>query len=298
MTHQPKISIIILNWNGLKDTLACLTSLAKIAYPNYEVIVVDNGSKNKEALIIKQKFPQINILKNKTNLGFAEGNNAAIRRILKQNQSDYILLLNNDTVVTKNFLNRLVETAQNCQNSGVLGPKIYYYRRRGKTKVIQSIGSMINLSLGKISPVKQKNNCPLAVDFVTGACLLIKTAVVKKIGLLDKKFFCVFEDADWCLRAKTAGFLILYVPRSVIYHKLGQTIKKTSPVYYYTRNLFWFEFKHAGFFQLLFFLTHYFIFVFPVYCFGFLLIKRNFKLWKDYTRGVLEGIFSCPRLNQ
>lgn len=295
MTHQPKVSIIILNWNGLKDTLECLTSLSKIAYPNYKVIVVDNGSKNQDASIIKQKFPSVKIIKNKTNLGFAEGNNAAIRRILKQNQSDYILLLNNDTVVTKDFLNRLVKTAQNYQKSGILGPKIYYYRHQGNTKVIQSSGSMINLSLGKISPVKQKNNRPLAVDFVTGACLLIKTAVIKKIGLLDKKFFCVFEDADWCLRVKTAGFLILYVPRSIIYHKLGQTIKKTSPVYYYTRNLFWFEFKHAHPFQLLFFLTHYFIFVFPVYCFGFLLIKKNFKLWKDYTRGVFEGIFACKR---
>ncbi|MCX6816285.1 MAG: glycosyltransferase family 2 protein [Candidatus Beckwithbacteria bacterium] len=295
MTQQPKISIIILNWNGLKDTLECLTSLSKITYPNYEIVVVDNGSQAEDIFKIRQKFPSLYILKNKTNLGFAEGNNVAIRRILKQGQSDYILLLNNDTVVTKNFLNHLVETAQNYQNSGALGPKIYYYRRRGKTKVIQSIGSMINLSLGKISLVKQKNNRPQAVDFVTGACLLIKTAVVKKIGLLDKRFFCVFEDADWCLRVKTAGFLILYVPRSVIYHKLGQTIKKTSPVYYYTRNLFWFEFKHANSFQLLFFLLNYFIFIFPVYFFGYLLVKKNYALWKSYTRGVLEGIFACKR---
>lgn len=295
MTHQPKVSIIILNWNGSKDTLPCLTSLFKITYPNYEIIVVDNASQAEDIFKIRQKFPSLNILKNKTNLGFAEGNNVAIRQILKQGQSDFILLLNNDTTVTKNFLNHLVETAQNYQNSGILGPKIYYYRRQGNTKVIQSIGSMINLSLGKISPVKQKNNCPLAVDFVTGACLLIKTAVIKKIGLLDKKFFCVFEDADWCLRAKTAGFLILYVPRSVIYHKVGQTIKKTSPVYYYTRNLFWFEFKHASPLQLLLFLLNYFIFIFPAYFFGYLLVKRNYALWKSYTRGVLEGIFACKR---
>ncbi|MBU2592178.1 glycosyltransferase family 2 protein [Patescibacteria group bacterium] len=289
MKKYPRVSIIVLNWNGWKDTIECLNSLKKIAYPNYEVIVIDNGSTDGSVERLKAKSLKLKAVFNNKNLGFAEGNNIAIRRVLKENKSDFVLLLNNDTVVEKNFLTKLVKTTQKEERIGIVGPKIYYFDKRN---VIQSAGSKINLYLGKFPQIKSKKTTE--VDFVTGACLLIKTEVIKKIGLLDKKFFLIFEDMDWCVRAKKASYLILYVPGSIIWHKTGRSFKKenVSRTYYYTRNLFRFEFKHANHLQLLCFLFSYFVLVFPVYFLGYLFIKRNYDLWKNYVRGVREGVFT------
>jgi len=110
--QHPKVSIIILNWNGLKDTIECLESLKKITYPNYEVIVVDNDSKGNDADILEERYKNyIRVIRNKENLGFAGGNNVAIRQVLKEEKSDYILLLNNDTIVEPNFLEELIKIA-------------------------------------------------------------------------------------------------------------------------------------------------------------------------------------------
>ena len=310
--NYPKVSIIILNWNGLKDTIECLESLKQLTYPNYEVIVVDNGSTDDSVKFIKELTSSrvnglnnslinnkstIRLIENRTNLGYAEGNNIAIRQVLREGESDFILLLNNDTVVEKNFLSELVKVAQSEKEIGILGPKIYYHDYQGRKNVIQSAGSMVNLCAGRFPSVERLDEVdnkdikePRSVDFVIGACLLVKTEVVKKIGLLDKRFFCLFEDTDWCLRAKKVGFKILYVPSSIIWHKKSQSVKKISEVYYYTRNLFWLESKHANIFQLLCFLLHYFIFIFPQYFFGYMIIKRDYDLLKNYTRGVVDGI--------
>lgn len=295
MKENPKISIIILNWNGWEDTVECLKSLSKITYSNYEMIVVDNDSTDDSVKHLK-KFAKIKLILNKENLGFAGGNNTAMRQILKRGESDFVLLLNDDTVVDKDFLSELVKVAQGEKKAGILGLKIYYYDYQGKKNVIQSAGSMVNLYLGKFPRIKDANKTR-EVDFVTGACLLIKTEVIKKIGLLDESYFLLFEDMDWCLRAKNAGYSILYVPKSIIWHKVSQSFEKKNipQTYYYTRNLFWFEFKHASIIQLLCFLLYYFIFVFPQYFLGFIIIKRNYKLWRDYTRGLIEGILSWRR---
>ncbi len=295
--NYPKVSIIILNWNGWKDTIECLHSLSKITYSNFEVIVVDNGSKKESVQNLKcqisdfkSTFKKLNLrlIENKENLGFAKGNNVAIKQVLKEGESDFVLLLNNDTVVDKNFLTKLVNAVQGQDEVGIAGPKVYYYGTRSN---VQASGSMINLYLGKFPRIKDSKRIQ-RVDFVIGACFLIKTSVIKKIGLLDERFFLLFEEMDWCWRAKKAGYTILYVPDSIIWHKVSRSFEreKISQTYYYTRNLFWFEFKHAAVYQLLFFLIYYFIFIFPQYFFGFLIVKRNYKLWKSYMRGLIEGV--------
>ena len=289
MNKNPKVSIIILNWNGWKDTLDCLKSLNKITYLNYEIIIVDNGSTDESVKHLK-KLEEIKFISNRKNLGFAGGNNTAIRHIIEKGESEFILLLNNDTIAEKDFLSELVNAAQVEKKAGILGPKIYYSDYQSKKNIIQSAGSKINLYLGKFPRVKSEKNT--AVDFVIGACLLIKTEVIRKIGLLDKRYFLLFEDTDWCFRAQKAGYSVLYVPNSTIWHKTSQSVKKISEVYYYTRNLFWFEFKHANYFQLACFLLNYFVFIFPKYFFGYLFVKRDFNLWKNYTRGVIDGILS------
>jgi hypothetical protein len=355
MTY-PRVSVIILNWNGWEDTKECLESLAKITYPNFETIIVDNAStdgsrkylrdleiwkfrdldknQNKKKRKSSSKFLNLykatptssrrsdlnyhqannsersislKVIFNKKNLGFAGGNNVAIRQVLKEGKSDFILLLNNDTVVEKNFLNELIKAARNKEKAGILGPKIYYYNYRGKKNVIQSAGSVVNLYLGKFPSIEKLDEVDSrsvdvdkvkGVDSVIGACLLIKTKVVREVGFLDKSYFLLFEDTDWCLRVKKVGYSVLYVPRSIIWHKKGQSVKKVSEVYYYTRNLFWLEFKHANCFQLLCFLLNYFILVFPKYFLGYLLVKRDYGLWKNYVRGVIAGVgFKLTRID-
>ncbi len=292
----PRVSIIILNYNGLKDTIECLNSLKKITYQNYEVIVVDNASKGNDADILEEKYKDyIILIRNKENLGFTGGNNVGIRKVLEEDKSDYILLLNNDTVVEPNFLDELVKVCQSNSKVGILGPKIYFYDFEGRKDVIQSAGARINLWLGKFEGKgggeidKGQFDKISEVDYVGGSCLLIKTEVIKKIGLFDEKYFLYFDETDLCIKAKKAGYLILFVPSSKIWHKQGASTKKENgtEIYYMTRNLFWFERKFANPCQFVFFLGYYFIVVFPQKSIRLLLNDKN--LFKRYFTAIKDG---------
>ena len=125
--NQPKVSIIILNWNGLQDTIACLESLQKVTYPNCAITVVDNGSKGDDVQILRDRYGNhVHIVANDNNYGFSEGNNIGIRASLHQ-EADYLLLLNNDTVVAPNFLAELVQAAVDHNDTCIVHPKIYDY---------------------------------------------------------------------------------------------------------------------------------------------------------------------------
>src|SRR3989339_346256 len=124
--NKPLVYILILNWNGKEDTLECLSSLKKIDYPNYKTIVIDNGSTDDSVKIINKKYPKIKIIENKKNLGYAEGNNVGIRYALK-NKADYVLILNNDTIVDKKFLTELVKVGESNEKVGIVGPNVYCY---------------------------------------------------------------------------------------------------------------------------------------------------------------------------
>ena len=315
MRKYPRVTIVILNWNGWKLTLDCLKSLSTINTKGYElgIVIVDNGSTDESVKMLREstksitsitsttsitsKRINIHLIENKTNDGFAEGNNVAIRQIMSDKQNDYVLLLNNDTIVEKNFLSRLVTVAVSDETVGIVGPKIYYYNYGGKKNVIQSAGSRVKLSIGKFPsvetinrPDKQLITKPTAVDCIIGACLLIKTEVINKIGLLESRYFINFEDTDWCLRAKRAGYSVIYVPEAVVWHKVSQSVNQVKPVYYYTRNLFWFENDHAKVLQKIVFFMYYFMMVFPKYFFGYLLVKGDSLLWWNYVKGVIDGV--------
>lgn len=122
---SPSVFIVTINWNGLEDTVECLESLHDLDYPNYKIVVVDNGSKNKEADKILKQFPDVTLIKNKTNLGFTGGCNKGIERALKDG-ADYVLLLNNDTIVTKNFLNKLVKFYDSTADAGVVSSLVLF----------------------------------------------------------------------------------------------------------------------------------------------------------------------------
>jgi hypothetical protein len=238
---MPKVFIIILNWNGKDDTIECLESLKKIDYPDYKIVVVDNGSTDDSVEIIpKRYFEQVAFIAAKKNFGFSGGNNIGIDYALK-NGADYILLLNNDTIVEPDFLSELVQAAEENKKVGILGPKILFYSNKN---LIWSAGGKIskNYTRGELVGYKEKDEGEYGekkeVDYISGTCLLIKKEVVEKIGPMSEDYFLYYEDTDWNMRARRAGFKCLFVPNSKIYHKVSKsTIEFSFPyIYYHSRN--------------------------------------------------------------
>jgi GT2 family glycosyltransferase len=247
------VAIVILNWNGLNDTIECIESLNRITYANYEIIVVDNGSTDESVACIRRRYPNIILIENEENLGYAEGNNVAIRYTLEK-KVDYVLLLNNDTVVEPRFLNKLVETAESDPQIGIVGPKVVYFNDPTK---IWSAGGRTSLFTGRPHNIGNKSistSCKgiRIVDFVSGCALLVKTQVIKKIGLLDNDYFLYLEDADWNYRARKARYISLVNCDATVLHKTEKSGVASALLYYYfTRNRLLFLKKHARWYHLI-----------------------------------------------
>ncbi len=219
-----KIALIILNYNGLPYVLDCLKSVQQVKVKNYrlKVVLVDNNSTDRSVEAIQNLKFKIKIIKNKRNLGFAGGNNKAIKWALS-NKFDYVLLLNPDTVVEKNFLAPLLKLIQSDQNVGLVAPIL-----KGKEgdQDIFALGASFNPYLGRTKHwhVKTRPLQKQEQELVSGCCLLIKKEVFAKIGLFDERFFLYFEDSDFCLRAKKAGYKIYVEPKSVVWHKTSLSL--------------------------------------------------------------------------
>lgn len=244
--NDSKVFIIVLNYNGGEFTRNCLKSLEKVDYANLEILVVDNGSKDDSVAMVKNNFPKVVVLENKENSGFAGGNNIGIKHAL-ENKADYVLLLNQDTEVEPDFLKKLIEVA--CKNNeiGLLSPLIFWKRT-----------PQIWFSRGKINWFNMKSyhekifrkGKPFESEFLTGCSLLIKKEVLEKIGLLDDKFFLYWEDADFSMRARRAGFKNLVVPDSIIYHfETSQEMNKNKIYWLVLSGLIFFKKNTPWFFR-------------------------------------------------
>ena len=237
-----KISIIILNWNGRKDTVDCLTSTEQIDYDNFETILVDNGSTDDSVAVISEKFPNVTLIKNKTNLGFAEGNNVGIRYALSKG-TDFVFLLNNDTIVDKNILKAFLKT-----NKSILGAKPYLYDHPNR---IDHLGGMWNKEKGNfdlVAPSFQDDGVSYEtiqpVDYVCGCALFAKAEVFQKVGVLEPRFFLYWEESDWCFRAKEIGYQPYICPDAKLLHKVSASFVGGKPhtIYFWWRNRFlWIE---------------------------------------------------------
>lgn len=232
--QNPKVSIIILNWNGWQDTVDCLNSLKNVSYPNYEIIVVDNASSGKDIQLLKNQFGNsIRIIVNEKNIGFAKGNNIGIKQVLEEKESKYILLLNNDTLVEKDFLQELVNVAESKNGkAAILGPKMYYWDYKGKKNVIWFGGGEINWKKypgyhHRNEKVEDKDNFnanPEKTDWISGACMLINCELENPF--LNSDFYFGCEDIDKCLGVKRQGYEVVYVPSSIIWHKVSASREK------------------------------------------------------------------------
>ena len=235
------IYIITLNWNGYNDTSELLESLKKINSPEFKVLVVDNNSTSDDVNKLKINYKGfIDVIECDTNLGFAGGNNVGINKALNEN-ADYILLINNDTIVELNFLNVLIDKILSEKDIGIVAPQINYYDEPEK---IWSAGGKINKIRGAGVALeniyeKDKIDNDRFVDFVSGCCMLIRKDVFRKAGLFDDSFFLYVEDTDFCFRVRKAGYKILLTPSSKIFHKVYKSSRDnmpTLPLYYTTRN--------------------------------------------------------------
>ena len=256
-----KIAIVVLNYNGKENTLVCINSIKKLNKSNYkvELIVVDNASNDgsSEAL---SKIKDIMLVKNDKNLGYSGGNNIGIKHALSLG-SEYILILNNDTIVEKSLIINLINSAK---KGDIVSPKIYFakgfefhknrYKKEDLGKVIWYAGGKIDwqnvmgIHIGVDEVDHGQFSKRLEINLATGACILIRRQVFKKIGFFDEKYFLYLEDMDFCVRAKRAGFKIIFEPKAILWHKnasSGGGSGSGLQDYYISRNRLLFATKYA-----------------------------------------------------
>jgi GT2 family glycosyltransferase len=254
----PLIAIVVLNWNGANDTLACLDSLATLTYPNFNVIVVDNGSTDDsldKLHAYSSPFPLV-LLETRQNLGYAGGNNVGTRHALEHG-ADFVLVLNNDTTVAPDLLEQLVDAAQRTPDAGVFTARVMYF---DNPELVWFDGAHWNESALRLEwPGQGAHESELSstdhdTDYACGAALFFRAEVARQIGLLDETFFLVWEEVDWCFRARKAGWRNRVVAAAKVWHKIGVSFgSESSPLrtYFSIRNeLLWFS-RHASLFARL-----------------------------------------------
>ena len=260
--HIPnkKVAIVIVNYQCPLDTINCLQSIFSAAYKNFQIILIDNASKDNSIEIILEYLHKMGIdvytdqekfcfkpmtvvfIANQTNLGFAGGNNIGIRYALKCG-ADYIWLLNNDTIIDKDALIELIKLAEIDKKIGMVSSKLYCYH---DPKKVQYNGEKVVYE----GMEDVKGELPKPTNFATGCSLLMRRKFIENVGLLDEDYFLYFEDNDISTRALKAGWKVYYNPYSKIYHKGGASVggwlKTPLSVYYATRNLLLYCYKHDG----------------------------------------------------
>jgi len=231
-----EVSIITINYNGLKDTCELIETIP--FNDNLEVIVVDNASLNQEADIISQKFPHVKVIKSDKNLGFAGGNNLGI----KAAQGKYLFLVNNDTLFKSFNIQALIDRLNASPNIGIVCPKI---RFAWNPQPIQFAGytplsriTIRNQAIGFGEEDHRQYETAHPTPYAHGAAMLLKREAVEKVGLMPECYFLYYEELDWSMMFTRAGYQIWYEPECTIYHKESQATGQNSPLrtYYITRN--------------------------------------------------------------
>jgi len=305
MMNQPKVSIIILNWNGLEDTIECLESLKKINYPNYEVIVVDNGSEGNDAQALEEKFDNyIHLIKNDRNYGYAGGANIGMRYALNNSNPDYLLLLDNDAVVDPEFLTEMVKVAEADPTIGIAGAKVYYYDEPDR---LHFLGGKIDMGKEIIAVtsglIKEKILVRKEIDSgqydlikeVEGIvfwCVLLKRESVESIGFLDERYFFGWSDLDYGIRAREAGFKTVYIPTAKVWHKFRSGDKTDGSAQYYTvKNSFRLMRQHATRWKYRSFLIYFFGVHFWLGTAYYLIWLRRPRMLLSFYKGLRDGLF-------
>jgi GT2 family glycosyltransferase len=252
-TTAPRVAVQILTWNRVDEVVPCLESFACIDYPNFEVIVIDNGSEDETVPTVKRDFPWVTLIENRENLGFCRGNNVGLRYALERG-FDYVLLLNSDTKVLPGLITELVAVMESDPRIAIAGAKNVLMENPdytwGKYGVV-TWGPMLVKTIGRFAPDQRLGEPPRDVDWVIANGCLVRRSALEKVGLFDEEFWQCNEDVDWSYRARAAGFRVVYADRAAILHKGGSSADLTrakvfSYGYFIGRNAFMFARKHAN----------------------------------------------------
>lgn len=315
-----RVCIIILNYQGWEDTLECLESVYQINYPHYDIILVDNASPDESITRIRQfceeglkngpiplreyqvkdhhvEIPEkisdgLFLLNCDKNYGFAEGNNIGISFALEHLKPDYLLFLNNDTVVDPAFLDLLVDQGDKNPKIGLLGPTVYDYNHPRRISVY---GGYINLYTGVTSyPHRDEvetGQIPLLseLDYISGCCLLIKKGVLAEIGLFNPAYFLYYEDTELCFRAWRKGYQVVHVGKARVWHKVSPLSISPTGIFYLTRNRFWFLREYSNYPQFIFFLVFFFAVLFSFHTLRYL-IRGDVSSIRSFYSGIEEGL--------
>ncbi len=249
---EPHVAVVILHWGATETTLRCLRSLREASWPDPPaVILVDNTGCLGEGEVKLAAPPEVEIQRPGRNLGFSDGCTLGISLAI-QGGADFVLLLNNDAVVDPLFLGPLVNAASQCPDAGLLCPRIMKlsnpreaWYQGGKFSLWSGIPVQ-----GHRRRAKHDNRAHREVDYATGCAMLIRPALIRRVGSFDPRFFAYCEDLDLSIRARRAGFRVLFVPESVVYHDVSAEPARASlRIYYSTRNLIEVMRKHAAWYN-------------------------------------------------
>lgn len=242
----------MLAWNHLSDTLECLESLKHVNYPDCCIVLVDNGSSDATVATVREKHPVVHIIENRRNLGYAEGNNVGIRYALGHG-ADYVLVLNNDTIVDPALLQFLTSEALAHPKIGVISPRIYWH---SNPNVIWFDGARWNPETAQFATPRsgERDNglkTQSETDYASGCALFFRADVAAKVGLFDARFFLTWEEADWCYRVRRQGYRVVVQPNAKVWHKVSRSFEAeyagAEIRYYYSRNRWlWIERNLTG----------------------------------------------------
>jgi GT2 family glycosyltransferase len=293
--REPLVTIITINFNQLQYTLELLESLRKSNYRNLEIIVVDNGSDISPEREIHRRYPETKVIISEKNLGFAGGNNLGI----KAAHGELLFFLNNDTEIHPDAILPLIRLFETSPQAGAASPKILYFNS-GET--IQYVGcSGINPFTGRNhrEGFREKDTGQYdgvrVTDLAHGAAMMVRSAVIDKVGLMPEVFFLYYEELDWCETIKKSGYQIYVVPESRIYHKESMSVGKNSTLktYYMTRNRLLFMRRNTNGLTKLSWMLFFLFFSVPKNSLAFLL-SRDMDHLKAFWKGFLWNLSHAP----
>jgi len=233
--HTELVCLILVNWNGWRDTVECLESCAELTHPRLEIVVVDNGSTDDSVARLRERYPELHLIETRANLGFAAASNVGMHAALTMG-ADHLWLLNNDTVVDRGALSELLVVMRADPSVGIAGSKIYFADRPETLwfaggRVSQLSGWALHRGIEEADEGQYEEAAE--VDFATGCSLLARARAVASLGPMTEDFFLYWEDVDWCARAHGAGWRVVYAPRSRVWHKVGGSLTSRQ------RHLHW-----------------------------------------------------------
>ena len=287
-----QVWVVVVNWNARDDTLACLTSVDRSTLQPAHVLVVDNGSNDGSVQAVRDRFSAVEVVELGENVGFGRANNLVAEHFLADREATHLFLLNNDAAIAEDTLARLVTATERDKGVGAAVPKIYI---ADSQRCLWYAGGAIDWKQGSArhrgmgEDDRGQFDQSEGVSFATGCGLLLRRAVVERVGLFDPRYFFFGEDVDLSLRLLGAGYTILYCPEAVVWHKVGHSVRQRGGafVYYHmTRNRFLTMHKHANWRQWVCFACY-----FP-FLWGWKVLKA-FLLGgdTDVARGVWRGLW-------